>query len=592
MFLRKLLLAIITIGFATTYAIAADDDYKESAEYITLRDSLHHAFNDGDSARFFIAVKALEDYLLQQNDLHAYYTQRCNEIVFQLNRQRIFEAYRLATQLSKELTERKLDKEMYMAINMMGHIYRYCGNKEAAKRCFLDVIKRMEDEGYKESQPPIYMNLVNIAMDQDPHEALALIDKALSIARETSPQRVFDIEARRTLAYYYLGDMERFLEGYKSYRAGIDSGYSTVHARTLEVYYLTSQGRIEEAIQQARKGFDDDRYSTLAEIYATAGRWKEAYEVTKAEVAANDSLNSVILSGNMEGIQNELRLYETKQQAARRWLYALIAIACLLLLLVVALVYIVHSRRRHLHDMSAAYEHALESDRLKTAFIQNVSHEVRTPLNVISGFAQVMADPDSDISLEERSHIADTMMRNTTRITTMINQMLEMSVGEASVSESELTKVHINETLTEMVNEFCLANNIDKNIIEITTTFDDSFTIVSHKRTLRRTLTPLLDNAVKNTPNGEHVLLHATADTTTLTITVTDHGQGIPQEETEHIFERFVKLDSFKDGLGLGLPMSRTMASRLGGTVCYDTTYTGKGSRFVVQLPLKQQTVR
>ena len=68
------------------------------------------------TARFFKAVSALEDYLSRQGDVHAYYTQRCNEIVFELNRQRIFEAYKLATQLSRELTEKKLDKEMYMAI--------------------------------------------------------------------------------------------------------------------------------------------------------------------------------------------------------------------------------------------------------------------------------------------------------------------------------------------------------------------------------------------------------------------------------------------------------------------------------------------
>ena len=129
-------------------------DYKESQEYLVLRDSMHHGFNDGDSARFYVAVRNLEKYLLAQNDLHAYYTQRCNEIVFELNRMNIFDAYKLAQQLSKELTAKKLDKEMYMAVNMMGHVYSYCGNKELAKQCFWDVIHRMEKEGYTESIPP------------------------------------------------------------------------------------------------------------------------------------------------------------------------------------------------------------------------------------------------------------------------------------------------------------------------------------------------------------------------------------------------------------------------------------------------------
>ena len=116
---RTLLLAL-TMLFTIGQAKAADD-YKQSPEYLALRDSMHHAFNDADSARFFPAVKKLEDFLLAQNDLHAYYTQRCNEIVFQLNRQNIYEAYILGRNLSMELREKKLDKEMYMAYNMLGH---------------------------------------------------------------------------------------------------------------------------------------------------------------------------------------------------------------------------------------------------------------------------------------------------------------------------------------------------------------------------------------------------------------------------------------------------------------------------------------
>jgi signal transduction histidine kinase len=67
---------------------------------------------------------------------------------------------------------------------------------------------------------------------------------------------------------------------------------------------------------------------------------------------------------------------------------------------------------------------------------------------------------------------------------------------------------------------------------------------------------------------------------------VEDTGCGIPANEAEHIFERFVKLDNFKVGVGLGLPLSRTMANRLGGTVRLDTSYAGPGARFEVEIPI------
>lgn len=565
-----------------TPAEAADTpDYNESAEYNALRDSLNHAFNDGDSARFFVAVKNLEDYLLQQDDLHAYYTQRCNEIVFQLNRQRIFEAYKLATQLSKELTERKLDKEMYMAINMMGHIYRYSGNKESAKRCFWEVIHRMEQEGYTESLPPIYMNLVNIYMDENPQEALRLIDKAASIASKTSPERVFDIETRRSLAYYLMGDKERFLQGYKAYKEGESKGMSSVHGRTMEIYYLASQGYTDEAAKLAdEKG--DDPYETKADIYARAGRWEEAYKSLQLGAAESDSINSVILSSSMQDIQRELQLYELKRQASHRWFYALAAIVCLLLLLVCALIYIVQSRRRHLREMKKAYDKILESDQMKTAFIQNVSHEVRTPLNIISGFAQVISASEFELSSEERHHIAETMMRNTRLVTMMINEVLEMSNVD-HVDTTPSTPLPANDALNKIVRDFRHELSLNEDSLRFESTLDDSFTVSIRDHVLNCILHPLLDNAVKNTKEGV-VRVCANEEKGRLVISVIDNGPGVPESEAEHIFERFVKLDAFKEGLGLGLTFSRTMARRLGGEVWLDTTYAGPGACFKLML--------
>ena len=575
---------IFLLLFWTSPVLAADEPtYKDTPEYQFLRDSMHNAFNTGDSSHFFVAVKALEDYLLKQGDLHAYYTQRCNEIVFQLNRQRVFEAYKLATELSKELTERKLDKEMYMAINMMGHIYRYSGNKESAKQCFWEVIRRMEKEGYIESQSSIYMNLVNIYMDEDPKEALKLIDKAASIASKTRPERLFDIEARRTLAYYVLNDKERFLKGYQAYKEGEEKGLTSVHGRTMEIYYLASQGKTDEAIQLAAE-IAEDPYETQADIYAKAGRWEEAFKALKLGAEESDSINSVILSSSMQDIQRELRLYEMKRQSERRRFYAMIAIASLLLLLVIALVYIVQSRRRHLSEMKDAYQKILESDKMKTAFIQNVSHEVRTPLNIISGFAQVLAIPNNNVSQEERRHIADTMMHNTRIITTMINEVLDMSDSE-SANTLALVPMPCNEVLKKVIKDFCKEMVVPEERLRFETTLNDDFTILTQEVLLKRIITPLLDNAVKNTKEGD-IVIKTTASDSQLQIMVEDKGSGIPAKEAEHIFERFVKLDTFKQGLGLGLTFSRMMARRIGGDVVLDTMYSGSGARFVVKLPI------
>ena len=99
---------------------------------------------------------------------------------------------------------------------------------------------------------------------------------------------------------------------------------------------------------------------------------------------------------------------------------------------------------------------------------------------------------------------------------------------------------------------------------------------------LKRVVSLLFDNAIKYTTEGS-ITLKVSADEQQMTLAVEDTGTGIPAKEAETIFDRFVKLDAFKEGLGLGLPLCRMIVNRLGGTVNLDTTYK-KGARFVVKL--------
>ena len=581
---RRILLIIgIIAGLGIGRMSAEKVDYKNDKTYLELRDSMHHAFNDADSARFFPALKNLEDYLLKQNDLHAYYTQRCNEIVFQLNRQKIYEAYVLGRDLSMELREKKLDKEMYMAYNMLGHLNRYCGNKAAARRNFRYVIDQMEKYGYYESMPPIYMNLVNVEMDENPEYARELLEKALEISKKYSPERVFDIETRKTLTYFNSGDIDKFLEGYEAYRKGVEEGQSSVHGRSIEVYYLACTGKIDEAIALAKKELGEESNSAITMIYETAGQWKEAYESLRKETAEKDSANNVVLINSMAGVREQLTLHDVERKTARNRTIAFSIGILLLGLLVTALSYIILSRRRHMKQLKKAYDHALESDRMKTAFIQNVSHEVRTPLNVISGFAQVISDPELASGLEDRRKIADMMQKNARIITSLVDEMLELSNSESATGANKEDEVEVNDMLRDLLQENeSLVNKGTE--LRFESTLNDDYVIKTNQMMLKRIVGSLVDNAIKNTPQGT-VTLKVSTDKDDLKLMVEDTGKGIPAEEAEHIFERFFKLDAFKEGLGLGLPLCRSMAQRLGGTVRLDTTYQ-KGARFIVTLPL------
>ena len=578
---RVLLLALtLTVLLHTA---AAAQDYQKEPEYLALRDSMRHAFNNGDSARFFPALKALQDYLLKQNDLHAYYTQRCNEIVFEMNRRKVVEAYMLGRKLSRELGEKHLDNEMYMAYNMLGHINRICGNKKAAKRNFYRVLDLMKKGGYYESMPPIYMNIVNVEIDDNHEEAMTLLNKAREIAEKYSPDRVFDIDTRRTLSYYTAGDIPKFLEGYKAYREGVAEGKSSVHGRTMEVYYLASQGKTDEAVALARKELSDDRHEVITKIYEKAGRWKEAYESLHKSYSASDSVNNVALANSMTGIRDQLAINDMERASIRNRMIALIIGLILLALLVVALIYIVQSRRRHLTQLKNAYQHALESDKMKTSFIQNVTHEVRTPLNIISGFAQVIADPELTKSDKERQHMAEMMQKSATQITKLIDEIIGLSLIETSSTPPKEDTVNVHQLMQEAIDENRSSATKDTEL-RLESELPDDFCIKTNKIIVSRVISALTDNAVKYTERGS-VTLRANADDKTLNIAIEDTGCGVPAEEAENIFGRFVKLDSFKEGLGLGLPLSRKLAEQIGSTVTLDTSYH-PGARFVVTIPI------
>ncbi len=582
--IKTYLLALTLLFLGNSSMMAQVVDYTDDKTYQTLYEAMYRSFNAGDTIKFFPAIKALQQYLLDKNDLHGYYTQRCNEIVFLMNQQRIYEAYKLARELSKELREKKIEREMYMAMNMLGHINRYCGNKEEAKENWREVLRLQEKYGYYSSMPTIYMNIVNVAIDDSPEEADSLLELAKSIALKYCPERVFDIETRLTASYFNRGDMDKFLKGYEEYKKGEAEGKTSVHGREIEIFHESLLGNTDKAVKMARKELADEGLDVITLIYERAGRWHEAYDALKKQTEASDSIDNVVLTNSMMGIRDEMRVYEAEREVARTWFLLMAAVILFLIILAAGLFYITQSRRRHLKQLKIAYERVLESDKMKTDFIQNVSHEVRTPLNIISGFSQVISDPEFDADINERREIAKMTQKNTHLITTLIDEMLLLSLNESKDKAKKENQVDINELIRDLLQE-AGANLSPQTKLHFESDLPDDFTMLSNEYMLKIIINALIDNAEKNTPEGSITIKASQPSDNEITLTVEDTGCGIPAHEAEHIFERFVKLDTFKEGIGLGLPLCRMLIEKLGGSINLDTTYTN-GARFIVKLTI------
>jgi signal transduction histidine kinase len=222
---------------------------------------------------------------------------------------------------------------------------------------------------------------------------------------------------------------------------------------------------------------------------------------------------------------------------------------------------------------------------MKTSFIHQISHEIRTPLNILSGFAQIISTPDITLDEETKRDINQKIMENTTRITELVNKMLELSDVSSKTVIERSDNIPAVQVAVEAMNAFPIG---EKYMIPIDLQLEDSVNdicIQTNEQAATRALVLLLDNAEKYTKEGTIRLSVALADEKTVRYTVEDTGIGIPPAEEEHVFEKFVQLDENKEGTGIGLTVARSFARRLGGDVTLDTTYTS-GARFIMTLPV------
>lgn len=327
-----------------------------------------------------------------------------------------------------------------------------------------------------------------------------------------------------------------------------------------------------------------------AEIMLQSHQYEEAASLYKQVYFLADSLN-------INDVKNQLNEFNTlfkvgelekeQQETRTRHVYIMLGVIIVALLLIGALgAYFMNRLRQKNRELAVALDHAQESDRMKTSFIQHVSHEIRTPLNVITGFAQVIGNPDYHLSADERKNMVNSIEMNTREITNFVNELLEFSENESQNHYEVQDCIRLNEFCRELLKGAEVINNGKLELL-FDTEFDDSLTIQSNALALQRILRQLVSNGMKFTEKGNVSLYIGRSDVPSfLQISIEDTGIGIPADQQERIFEKFYKVDSFKRGLGLGLPMARRIARMIGGDLLLDKSDTA-GTRFILRLPNK-----
>ena len=223
-------------------------------------------------------------------------------------------------------------------------------------------------------------------------------------------------------------------------------------------------------------------------------------------------------------------------------------------------------------------DRAEASDRLKSAFLANMSHEIRTPLNAIVGFSSLLASAENVVEKELYNSL---ISHNNELLLNLINDIIDLSKIEAGYLELHQNWFNLTELLDECVAEYA---RLLPSGVELLTSYPEHDALVElDKLRIKQILNNFLSNALKNTIRG-YVEVFYEIDKHCVRIGVKDTGSGIPQNMLEKIFERFEKVDSFAQGVGLGLSICKSIVDKMNGRIQV-YSQLGLGTTFIAELP-------
>ena len=289
-------------------------------------------------------------------------------------------------------------------------------------------------------------------------------------------------------------------------------------------------------------------------------------------------LDTALIPSDAQVVGAPLTLWQTYKRQ--------IMLGAFLLLITLGL-FVIFVMARSLRSMRKARNLAQNASNIKTAFIQNMSHEFRTPMNSIVGFAQLLCLPDGYVSQEEKAEYLSYITNNAHLLSVMVDDMLSIADMEGGQNSIHKAPTNLNEMARQAIKSAEFRKPEGVAIIRQPGLDEDARYLTDGMR-VQQILINFLTNACKHTTEGEIVIGSSLVENPGyITFYVADTGTGVPIDQAESIFDRFVKLDTSKQGAGLGLSICRMIATNLGGKIWLDTSYTD-GARFVLIIPREE----
>lgn len=600
-------LLIVAALLTAPKVLAQQPHCKDSAEHIRLREAMWASCKQDSQQVVYDACMAYLAHAKADGDMLEAGSSWVCGIMYSLGKMNISSAYHIAQGLKADIMSGPYaEKGQYFISNMMGHVYNTCGNIPGAEAEFLKSAEQIKGTSFEvDGLAFIYLAIAHVHLNNSLKQTLHWLD----VTEEELEKNKGSWNYYRCLAdVYAIRAIVRFkqknFDAFRQCIAKMDEAEKMNKVPSGDLftpYARIYQTLLEKGSTQALAEADSlnnlkEQYLLKCDIYRYIGADDKAFLTQRELMHKRDSITGLMVAENIDRVEEEMELMRRSHKMGRLMNYVLAGAMVLLILAIILLHRNILIRRKFSkrliaknEELRAAYKHVAAADEMKTEFIRNVSHEIRTPLNIINGFTQVLADQGSDMGDTERKAISNTIGNSTRQITSLVNKMLALANDS---TKDLLSEVDMTDGLEICQKAIADMPDVDPNRIKVS--LDDQTggdkMLYTHGDSLLQMLGNILENSVKFTEEG-HIILKVRTEKEKnrkmMFFTVEDTGCGIPSDKVGTIFQRWVKADEFKEGLGLGLAYCWETAQKLGGSLRLVET-SEKGTTFELGLPVER----